>query len=343
MRFVLIAFSLISFPGCTSFGGVLTSETTWFQDWSCERQDGICARTDTIDAITIDELDGPPAEAGPVSGYPAEKLPLSATPKLLHNIKPLDPDYFEGEIERGRPFLETNYAERQIERAPAMLGGDESANSIDAFMTEPAQTETAEPDPFETAFPAAAIAAQFAALEANLVSASAPNAAHMILASATNEIAPNRKSDALNSLALEAVTPIGLDTETNVAAADEATNTVRITRTIVRRDGKDVPAAEQVREIVEPETRAQETSVAVSLNGAEAAEPMLISAVETEPTTNDRQDDAPNRNDAVLAQPKRSAAKVLPVVISAYVDARGVFHERTVVWLEVESADWILE
>jgi hypothetical protein len=41
--------------------------------------------------------------------------------------------------------------------------------------------------------------------------------------------------------------------------------------------------------------------------------------------------------------PRRSAARILPVIISAYVDARGVFHERTIVWLEVEPADWIID
>ena len=64
MRLSLIVLTLFSLGGCSSFGGVLSSETTWFQDWSCQRQDGVCARTDTIDQITITELGGDPAEAG---------------------------------------------------------------------------------------------------------------------------------------------------------------------------------------------------------------------------------------------------------------------------------------
>ncbi|MEO0608759.1 MAG: hypothetical protein AAFY82_11060, partial [Pseudomonadota bacterium] len=121
MRTLFLVFSFVSLAGCTSMGGVLSSETTWFQDWSCARQDGVCARTDTIDAITITELDSDPAEAGPVSGYPSETLPLSASPKKLRGIQPFDFEEFDAEIESGRPFLETSYGDEKVLAAPALL------------------------------------------------------------------------------------------------------------------------------------------------------------------------------------------------------------------------------
>ena len=106
MRVLFCIFSFAALAGCTSLGGVMTSETTWFQDWGCARQDGVCARTDTIDAITITELDSDPAEAGPVSGYPAETLPLSASPKKLRGIEPFDFEEFDAEIERAKVHVE---------------------------------------------------------------------------------------------------------------------------------------------------------------------------------------------------------------------------------------------
>ena len=168
MRLSLIVLTLFSLGGCSSFGGVLSSETTWFQDWSCQRQDGVCARTDTIDQITITELGGDPAEAGPVSGYPIETLPLSATPELLQDVRPLDRDFFESEIEQGRPFLETSYADEQALAASAVLGGP-SAFSIDAVMSGRSDANSArEDDPFISAFPEAAASAQFAVLSDRL-------------------------------------------------------------------------------------------------------------------------------------------------------------------------------
>ena len=50
-----------------------------------------------------------------------------------------------------------------------------------------------------------------------------------------------------------------------------------------------------------------------------------------------------NAVEAAETGPRRKAAKILPVVISAFVDARGVFHERKIIWLEVEPADWVLD
>lgn len=141
MRLLFCIFSFITLPGCTSLGGVMTSETTWFQDWSCERQDGVCARTDTIDAITISELDSDPAEAGPVSGFPEERLPLSATPKKLRGIQPLDQDYFDGGQDRGRPFLETSYGDEQLQAAPAMMSDPQFG--IDAAFEEASNIEEA--------------------------------------------------------------------------------------------------------------------------------------------------------------------------------------------------------
>jgi len=296
MRTLLCIFSFVSLAGCTSMGGVLSSETTWFQDWSCERQDGVCARTDTIDAITISELDSDPAEAGPVSGYPAETLPLSATPKKLRGIQPLDQEYFDGEIERGRPFLETSFGEEELTAAPAMLS--EPTFSIDAaFDQTPVSSGSATDSLFGAAFPEAAIGAQFAVLKEKMGLA-IPDA----------------------------------DLSASEMAAVEAK---RITRTVVRRDGVLVPEDERVTELVAGPQVPMETA---AFDVASVDTPPVVEATIEEPRATPV--DTPN----LLARaPRRRDAKVLPVVISPYVDARGIFHERSIIWVEVEPADWVVE
>jgi len=299
MRVLFCIFSFVTLAGCTSLGGVMTSETTWFQDWSCERQDGVCARTDTIDAITISELDSDPAEAGPVSGYPETNLPLSATPKKLRGIQPLDQDYFDEEIERGRPFLETSYGDAQLQAAPAMMSGAQF--EIDAAFEEmPNAEESPANGLFGAAFPEAAIGAQFAVL-----------------------------SEKLN---LEATS---LDAKLETPSLDQSDG-LRITRTVVRRDGVLVPEAERVTEIVadysEPASDLPEQNMP-------AIEPLVEVAFETD------RPDVPNAPGDLAPQstPRRSNAKILPVIISPYVDARGIYHERSVIWVEVEAADWVVE
>lgn len=299
MRVLFCIFSFVTLAGCTSLGGVMTSETTWFQDWSCDRQDGVCARTDTIDAITISELDSDPAEAGPVSGYPEESLPLSATPKKLRGIQPLDQDYFDGEIERGRPFLDTSYGDEQLQAAPAMMSNPQF--EIDAAFEEAPNIEEAEVNGlFGAAFPEAAIGAQFAVLSKKMNLESAP---------------------------LE----VGFETP-----APNASEALRITRTVVRRDGVLVPEEERVTELVadysEPVATVQEQNEML-------AQPRIEVALETE------LNDAPGVTGELAPQntPRRSNAKILPVIISPYVDARGIYHERSVIWVEVEAADWVVE
>lgn len=299
MRVLLCAFSFVSLAGCTSMGGVLTAESTWFQDWSCERQDGVCARTDTIDAITISELDSDPAEAGPVSGYPEETLPLSATPKKLRGIQPLDQDYFDDGQDRGRSFLETSYGDEQLQAAPAIMSGPQF--EIDAAFTETSNIEKAAVNGlFGAAFPEAAIGAQFAVLGEKLKLESAPL-----------DVAP----------------------ETSALNASEA---LRITRTVVRRDGVLIPEDERATELVadysEPAPVVQDQSEML-------VEPRIEVALETEHS------DAPMRSGDFVPQntPRRSNAKILPVIISPYVDARGIYHERSVIWVEVEAADWVVE
>ena len=299
MRILICLFSFVSLAGCTSMGGVLSSETTWFQDWSCERQDGVCARTDTIDAITISELDSDPAEAGPVSGYPAESLPLSATPKKLRGIQPLDQDYFDGEVERGRPFLETSFGEDELTAAPAMLS--EPAFSIDAaFDQKPASNQAQADDLFEAAFPEAAIGAQFAVLSRKM--------------GLTN---PNEGSD--------------------LSVSDEPSgDAIRVTRTVVRRDGVLVPEDERVTELVEAPLAPLDIK-AIDVANLDASPPVINAAMEAQSPEPDTALSLPART------PRRSDAKVLPVIISPYVDARGIFHERSVIWVEVEPADWVVE
>jgi len=299
MRVLFCILSFVTLAGCTSLGGVMTSETTWFQDWSCERQDGVCARTDTIDAITISELDSDPAEAGPVSGYPEETLPLSATPKKLRGIQPLDQDYFDDEIERGRPFLETSYGDEQLQAAPAILSGPQF--EIDAAFAETSNIEEAAVNGlFGAAFPEAAIGAQFAVLSEKLKLETAP---------------------------LEA------GPETSALNASEA---LRITRTVVRRDGVLIPEEERVTELVadysDPAPVVQDQSEML-------VEPRIEVALET------GHSDAPMTSGDFVPQntPRRSNAKILPVIISPYVDARGIYHERSVIWVEVEAADWVVE
>jgi hypothetical protein len=296
MHTLLYIFSFVSLAGCTSMGGVLSSETTWFQDWSCERQDGVCARTDTIDAITISELDSDPAEAGPVSGYPAESLPLSATPKKLRGIQPLDQEYFDGEIERGRPFVETSFGEEELTAAPAMML--EPTFSIDAAFEEPTDSSGAAPDDLLGAvFPEAAIGAQFAVLKGKM---------------------------GLTNL------------DADLGASEEVvTDAKRITRTVVRRDGVLIPEDERVTELVEGPLAPVERAV---FEVASVDTPPVVEAsVETPRAT-------PVDNDSRLERtPRRSDAKVLPVIISPYVDARGIFHERSVIWVEVAPADWVVE
>lgn len=296
MRVLLCALSFVSLAGCTSMGGVLSSETTWFQDWSCERQDGVCSRTDTIDAITISELTSDPAEAGPVSGYPAESLPLSSTRKKLRGIQPLDQDYFDGAIEQGRPFLETSFGEEELTAAPAMLA--EPTFSIDeAFEQTPASSPSAAADLFGAAFPEAVIGAQLAVLKGK-----------MRLTGADPDLSAND--------------------EMKVDAK-------RITRTIVRREGVLVPEDERVTELVEGPQAPIEIA---GFDVASVDAPPVVQATSEEARI------APVEKSSLLARtPRRSDAKVLPVIISPYVDARGIFHERSVIWVEVEPADWVVE
>lgn len=302
MRVLFCIFSFVSLGGCTSMGGVLSPETTWFQDWSCERQDGVCARTDTIDAITISELDSDPAEAGPVSGYPAERLPLSANPKKLRGIQPLDQDYFDAEIDRGRPFLETSFGDEELLAAPAILS--EPGFTIDgAFDAASASSPPTRGDPFLSAFPEAAIDAQFAVLETKM------------------------------GLAAPEVDAVFTEAETSPSDA------VRITRTIVRRDGVLVPEEDRVTELVsaaaKPKPPAPDMLEYAELSAAISVEPPIeIVSSDTSSTPEPRT--LPNG-------PRRSPAKVLPVVISPYVDARGIYHERSVIWVEVEPADWVVD
>ena len=296
MRALFCILSVVSLAGCTSMGGVLSSETTWFQDWSCARQDGVCARTDTIDAITISELDSDPAEAGPVSGYPAETLPLSATPKKLRGIQPLDQDYFDEKEDRGRPFLETSFGEEEIDAAPAMLA--ELAFSIDgAFKSMPVSSQLSADSLFGTAFPEAAIGAQFAVLQGKL--------------GLTN---PGAELSAFE---------------------EPSVDSKRITRTVVRRDGVLVPEDERVTELVEGPQALTGTAAFDVVN---LDTPPVGEASIEEPAT--RPADTSN---FARSAPRRSDAKVLPVIISPYVDASGIFHERSVIWVEVEPADWVVE
>lgn len=299
MRVLFCIFSFVTLAGCTSLGGVMTSETTWFQDWSCDRQDGVCARTDTIDAITISELDSDPAEAGPVSGYPEESLPLSATPRKLRGIRPLDQDYFDGEIERGRPFLETSYGDEQLQAAPAMMSNPQFEINA-AFEEAPNIEEAAVNGLFGAAFPEAAIGAQFAVLSEKLMLESQP---------------------------------IDVARETSALNASEA---LRIARTVVRRDGVLVPEDERVTELVADYS---EPAATVQDQNEVLVEPRIAVALETERV------DAPGVTGALAPQntPRRSNAKILPVIISPYVDARGIYHERSVIWVEVEAADWVVE
>lgn len=287
-------------------GGVLSSETTWFQDWSCQRQDGICARTDTIDAITITEIGGDPAEAGPISGYPAEALPLSATPRMLEDVRPLDGDYIGPEIERGRPILEPGFGDEQVIAAPAMLSeATPDPFRIDAaFGSQPSDITGDGDAPFEIAFPQAVIGAQLSAL-----------------------------GEKMNLGVLPRVAEGG--------PPEPASEVKRNTRTLVSRDGVEIPEDERVSELTSFETKVSASSGAAPMTAppeesADTAQPNIVPIVtlETVPSV------AP---DAVADAPRRSAAKVLPVVISPYVDARGIYHERSVIWVEVEPADWILE
>lgn len=298
MRALACIFSFISLAGCTSMGGVLSSETTWFQDWSCARQDGVCARTDTIDAITITELTSDPAEAGPVSGYPAESLPVEATPKKLRGIQPLDQDYFEDETHRGRPFLETSFGDEEILAAPAILS--DPAFSIDAAFDDAPTPDGANVDDlFGSVFPQAAVGAQFAVLSAKM---------GLSTQIAEGELQP-----------------------TEFAESDAR----RITRTIVRRDGVPVPEDERVTELViDPRSEIELATFESVADVPDLAQP--VSAEDA--------DIMPDAVPVLLPKtPRRKDAKVLPVVISPYVDARGIYHERSVIWVEVEPADWVVE
>lgn len=339
MRTMISLFGLLTLCGCSSFGGVLSSETTWFQDWSCQRQDGVCARTDQIDTITIAELGGDPAEAGPVSGYPVEELPLSATPELLRDIKPLDRDYFENEIERGRPFLETTFADEQVAGADAVLASTPSTNTIDELMGSAPNVDKDEPaDPFVSAFPEAEVFAQLAVLEEKVAAVEVEtaivdhssdtsltdNGLPVVLASAKSFT--SRASDALNDTSLEAVR--------GMRSSDDIASTPIRTRVVVSRNGVPIPEEEQVVELVEgPAAEPEPNATVVVAVSAPEADTLV-----EERAPKDMPDEKP-----VLRAPDRSPGKILPVLISAFVDARGIFHERKVIWLEVESADWILD
>ena len=302
MRTLFLVFSFITLAGCTSLGGVMTSETTWFQDWSCARQDGVCARTDTIDAITITELDSDPAEAGPVSGYPAESLPLSASPKKLRGIQPFDFEEFDDEIERGRPFIETSFGDEELLAAPAMLSQPSFSidSAFDGDMDEPVSGAE---DPFWAAFPEAAVQAQFAVL-----------------------------SDKMGLVSE------GVDA-TLISAETASSDTTRLTRTVVRRDGVLVPEDERVTELIPGLAEPMNSEPALETYAASDAAARLDAALETGGRV---ATPVPERQ-ASRGTPRRSNAKVLPVIISPYVDARGIYHERSVIWVEVEPADWVVE
>lgn len=302
MRTLFLVFSFVSLAGCTSMGGVMTSETTWFQDWSCERQDGVCARTDTIDAITITELDSDPAEAGPVSGYPATSLPLSASPKKLRRIEPFDFEEFDAEIERGRPFLETSFGDEEALAAPALLSRPSFSINA-AFDGDMVEDVSGTEDPFRAAFPEAAVQAQFAVLSDRI---------------------------GLGSEGVEA-TLIGTDT----ASSD----TKRLTRTVVRRDGVLVPEDERVTELISGLAEPMNSEPALEAYAVLKTATHIDAAVEKEGRVA-----APvPEHQTTQGAPQRTNAKILPVIISPYVDARGIFHERSVIWVEVEPADWVVE
>lgn len=302
MRTLFLVFSFISLSGCTSMGGVLYSETTWFQDWSCARQDGVCARTDTIDAITITELDSDPAEAGPVSGYPSETLPLSASPKKLRGIEPQGLKGFGAEIERGRPFLETSFGDEEVLATQAMLS--QPSFSIDAaFEGDMAEDVAGAEHPFLTAFPEATIEAQFAVLS--------------------------------DKIGLE---PDGVDASL-ISTGAEGSDTKRLTRTVVRRDGVLVPEDERVTELISDLADPIYAEPLMEAYGEIKASPSIDVALETAVAVTTP---TPERQ-TVRGTPQRTNAKVLPVIISPYVDARGIYHERSVIWVEVEPADWVVE
>lgn len=297
MRTLLWIPSLFALASCTSMGGVMTAETTWFQDWSCERQDGVCARTDTIDAITITEIDGDPAEAGPVSGYPVEQLPLSATPKKLDGITLPDSDYFDHEIERGRPFLERGFGDEQVLAAPAML----SQPPMDPFVIDAVFESDSAPqevDPFRQAFPEAAVSAQFAALGEKLGLDAGPEPISKVLASTESALEPSR-----------------------------------LTRTVIVRDGIPVPEHEQVTELVAQNVPEEQIA---GVSSSSEFEMELVAATD-DPAVLSPSPEPKNKT------PRRTDGKVLPVIISPYVDARGVYHERSVIWVEVEPADWVMD
>lgn len=322
MRVLISLLGLLSLCACSSFGGVMSSETTWFQDWSCQRQDGVCARTDTIDAITLAELGGDPAKAGPVSGYPREALPLTATPELLQGVRPLDRGYFDEQIERGRPFLTETYADEQAEAVPAILGSAKGATGIDQIMTGNLERQDMDlDDPFLEVFPEAEARVQLTVLGDKLAggvdtaapeSRPEPGPVRLDLSMRSGD---TTGSD-LERVALEAVSDVSepiirRDTRTGTMAA--------LRRASVETPAEAVTAASPEEPLGEPASRRS-----AILPGPERQ------IADTPPAS-------------TASGPRRSAARILPVIISAYVDARGVFHERTIVWLEVEPADWIID
>ena len=194
-----------------------------------------------------------------------------------------------------------------------------------------------EDDPFLSAFPEAAASAQFAVLrdrlgdviETGLSDEPAPEPAPLLTASV--DTGGERLSDALNVSALSDVKALDANSdvsefkETGISAASLTAG--RVTRTIVSHNGVEIPPDERVTELVDPFR-----GVPTALKGGAETTTVITASAVSEAFV-----------EAAETGPRRKAAKILPVVISAFVDARGVFHERKIIWLEVEPADWVLD
>ena len=213
--------ALFALPACSSMDGLLGADVNYFQDWECARQDGVCARTDTIDEITIAGLDGDPAVAGPISGYPSDGLGPAPGPAMLDGVRVAPQADPLGGLDPDGLNLTTSLGDRAWESYGTALSAEDANMSIDALLA----AETGR------------------------------GSGQAIFAKAASE-------DLWQGLG-----------ETG---------------------------ADQARELANP-----------SVSGE-------------------------------LTPPARRDAKLLPIHISPYVDAAGVFHSATIVWVEVEPSDWLV-
>ncbi len=310
MRKLLLASVLVLPLTACSMGGLMSAEPNYFQDWSCAKQNGICARTDTIDDITIEGIGGDPALAGPVSGYPSDGPYQRPTERYLDGI----------EIPEHQDLREEE-------------GGDDLS---DLFVRADYFLDNRDPEEV--------LLAEFLAFSTSR---------------AKESISRNDEgADFDPDVDEQNQTTIDLNNAQLAALKNKRPSYVTrrvVTRTIVQKNSTKTAQHVPIRSYSDPvPTQANvvelEPSILIKTSGEDSApvnlqanrSPRPKPAIIIEPTQS-IDDTAVETNDFTVQIPARKPGKVMPIRMSAFVDANGVYHEATTIWIEVERSSWATE